>query len=183
MHTLKNEHTGFSNYIDCIVRMELLIHSVCLADFFKCSLVIDLFVCTCMSQGGLLGSNSAWQAHRPCIYISFIAVYLLILLDFRARFKSLSLSSRESMTSVSSVLHRITKLHQCIKAHFVVNFLKLDHLIAFWDKGTYPRVLKDNRTENFLIMKNNIIKSLAINQHKKSQPQSTMRKGPNWNSL
>lgn len=34
-------------------------------------------------------------------------------------------------------------------------------------------------------MKNNIIKFLAINLHKKSQPQSTMRKGPNWkkNSL
>lgn len=29
-------------------------------------------------------------------------------------------------------------------------------------------------------MKNNIIKFLAINQHKKSQPQSMMRKGQNW---
>lgn len=29
-------------------------------------------------------------------------------------------------------------------------------------------------------MKNNIIKFLAINQHKKSQAQSTMRKDPNW---
>lgn len=34
-------------------------------------------------------------------------------------------------------------------------------------------------------MENNIIKFLAINRHKKSQAQSTMRKGPNWkkNSL